>query len=136
MFQLMNSLIVGNVTALIDFSHLKPDGEVLNGIAYDAKNDRIFVTGKWWSKLFHVEVFPKPIETSSSSSASTQKPFSSTMSSSTEPTLQQSNQPPAKDNGTPATDPQQDSKTGVIIVGILGAISVLTVAYLYARQKR
>jgi len=25
--------------------------DVLNGIAYDAENDRLFVTGKWWPKL-------------------------------------------------------------------------------------
>ncbi|MEZ5345486.1 MAG: glutaminyl-peptide cyclotransferase [Pyrinomonadaceae bacterium] len=28
----------------------------LNGIAYDAKDDRIFVTGKNWSKLFEIKV--------------------------------------------------------------------------------
>lgn len=30
--------------------------DVLNGIAYDAKNDRLFVTGKLWPKLFEIEV--------------------------------------------------------------------------------
>jgi glutaminyl-peptide cyclotransferase len=29
---------------------------VMNGIAYDAKNDRLFVTGKRWPKLFEVRV--------------------------------------------------------------------------------
>ena len=29
---------------------------VLNGIAYDAKNDRLFVTGKLWPRLFQVEL--------------------------------------------------------------------------------
>jgi len=29
---------------------------VLNGIAYDAKNDRLFVTGKLWPKLFEIEL--------------------------------------------------------------------------------
>ena len=28
---------------------------VLNGIAYDAKNKRLFVTGKNWPKLYEVE---------------------------------------------------------------------------------
>lgn len=32
--------------------------DVLNGIAYDEKNDRLFVTGKWWPKLFEIEVIP------------------------------------------------------------------------------
>ncbi len=32
-----------------------PDG-VLNGIAYDAKNDRLFVTGKNWPKLFEIRL--------------------------------------------------------------------------------
>ncbi|MEE8620595.1 MAG: glutaminyl-peptide cyclotransferase [Syntrophobacteria bacterium] len=34
--------------------------DVLNGIAYDVKNDRLFVTGKLWPKLFEIElVVPK-----------------------------------------------------------------------------
>jgi glutamine cyclotransferase len=31
----------------------------LNGIAYDAANDRIFVTGKKWKKLYEIKVKPK-----------------------------------------------------------------------------
>jgi glutamine cyclotransferase len=31
---------------------------VLNGIAYDRQNKRIFVTGKNWSKLFEIEMVP------------------------------------------------------------------------------
>lgn len=34
-----------------------PDG-VLNGIAYDDVHDRLFVTGKNWSKLFEIRVVP------------------------------------------------------------------------------
>jgi glutamine cyclotransferase len=30
--------------------------DVLNGIAYDAQTDRLFVTGKLWPKLFEIEV--------------------------------------------------------------------------------
>ena len=30
--------------------------DVLNGIAYDTKNDRMFVTGKLWPKLFEIEL--------------------------------------------------------------------------------
>lgn len=33
-------------------------GDVLNGIAYDAKEDRLFVTGKLWSLLFQIELIP------------------------------------------------------------------------------
>ena len=32
--------------------------DVLNGIAYDADNDRLFVTGKLWPKLFEIELIP------------------------------------------------------------------------------
>lgn len=32
--------------------------DVLNGIAYDAKDDRLFVTGKLWPKLFEIELVP------------------------------------------------------------------------------
>ena len=32
--------------------------DVLNGIAYDAAEDRLFVTGKWWPKLFEIDVIP------------------------------------------------------------------------------
>jgi glutaminyl-peptide cyclotransferase len=27
---------------------------VLNGIAYDAAGDRLFVTGKWWPRVFEI----------------------------------------------------------------------------------
>lgn len=33
--------------------------DVLNGIAYDAQRDRLFVTGKLWPKLFEVKLVPK-----------------------------------------------------------------------------
>jgi glutaminyl-peptide cyclotransferase len=32
--------------------------DVLNGIAYDAAGDRLFVTGKRWAHLFEIEVNP------------------------------------------------------------------------------
>ena len=34
--------------------------DVLNGIAYDAKGDRLFVTGKKWPKLFEIRLVKKP----------------------------------------------------------------------------
>jgi glutamine cyclotransferase len=52
----------GRVLGWIDFSGLLKPAEasdpeaVLNGIAYDAKSDRLFVTGKLWPKLFEVKV--------------------------------------------------------------------------------
>lgn len=51
----------GTVTGWLDFRGLLPASErdrvdVLNGIAYDAEGDRLFVTGKWWPTVFQVEV--------------------------------------------------------------------------------
>ena len=31
---------------------------VLNGIAYDAQHDRLFVTGKQWPKIFEIKIVP------------------------------------------------------------------------------
>lgn len=33
--------------------------DVLNGIAYDAAGDRLFVTGKWWPRLFEIRLVEK-----------------------------------------------------------------------------
>lgn len=43
--------------------NLGTQAEVFNGIAYDKKDGRIFVTGKLWSKLFEVKLVPleKPL---------------------------------------------------------------------------
>lgn len=55
----------GRVTGMIDFSYLLPAADrtatmdVLNGIAYDAAGDRLFVTGKNWPKLFEVRLKKK-----------------------------------------------------------------------------
>jgi glutamine cyclotransferase len=54
----------GRVLAWIDLTGLLPDNQrvndeaVLNGIAYDAQHDRIFVTGKQWPKIFEIKVIP------------------------------------------------------------------------------
>jgi glutamine cyclotransferase len=32
---------------------------VLNGIAYDAQRDRLFVTGKQWHTVFEIKVVPR-----------------------------------------------------------------------------
>ena len=51
----------GKVTAYIDLRGLLTQAErartdVLNGIAYDEKQDRLFVTGKLWPKLFEIKL--------------------------------------------------------------------------------
>ena len=35
---------------------MKDAESVLNGIAYDAEHDRIFVTGKQWPVIFEIKV--------------------------------------------------------------------------------
>ena len=53
----------GRLLGWIDLAGLLPDEDraaqrvdVLNGIAYDAATGRLFVTGKWWPKLFEIEL--------------------------------------------------------------------------------
>jgi glutaminyl-peptide cyclotransferase len=51
----------GRVTGWIDLSGLLTPAEragtdVLNGIAYDAAGDRLFVTGKLWPRVFEIKV--------------------------------------------------------------------------------
>ena len=64
-----NSIVVidpatGHVTAQIDLAGLlgaedRAGGvDVLNGIAYDAGTDRLFVTGKLWPKIFELRLRP------------------------------------------------------------------------------
>jgi glutamine cyclotransferase len=45
-----------DLSGIIDKQELKGEGAVLNGIAYDSRGDRIFVTGKLWPKLFEIRV--------------------------------------------------------------------------------
>ena len=45
-----------DLTGLMDNGQLTDPDAVLNGIAYDAEGDRIFVTGKLWPKLFEIKV--------------------------------------------------------------------------------
>lgn len=53
----------GRVLGWIDLTGLLPEADraaqrvdVLNGIAHDAASGRLFVTGKWWPKLFEIEL--------------------------------------------------------------------------------
>ncbi|WP_440121183.1 glutaminyl-peptide cyclotransferase [Tenacibaculum sp. Ill] len=51
---------VANLNGLRDIvakdQTLEPQDDVLNGIAYDSENNRLFVTGKHWGKLFEIEL--------------------------------------------------------------------------------
>ncbi len=55
----------GRVLGWIDLSGILPDDQridaesVLNGIAYDAQHDRLFVTGKQWPTIFEIKLVPK-----------------------------------------------------------------------------
>ena len=55
----------GRVLGWIDLSGIlspmfKLDSEaVLNGIAYDAQHDRLFITGKQWPSIFEIKLIPK-----------------------------------------------------------------------------
>jgi glutamine cyclotransferase len=52
----------GRVLGWLDLAGLLPAEDrvgridVLNGIAYDTATDRLFVTGKWWPRLFAIQV--------------------------------------------------------------------------------
>jgi glutamine cyclotransferase len=48
-----------DLTGILDAADRGPGVDVLNGIAYDAEGDRLFVTGKGWPKLFEIELVPK-----------------------------------------------------------------------------
>jgi glutaminyl-peptide cyclotransferase len=58
------SPVDGRVLGWIDMAGILPaadrtgNEDVLNGIAYDALGDRLFVTGKQWPKLFEIKVVP------------------------------------------------------------------------------
>jgi glutamine cyclotransferase len=58
----------GAVLGWIDLSGLLNPAEradpdaVLNGIAWDAARDRLFVTGKFWPKLFEIQIVPKGVK--------------------------------------------------------------------------
>lgn len=53
----------GRVTGIIDLSALAAENgdnsdRVLNGIAWDARHDRLFVTGKYWPRLYEIDLVP------------------------------------------------------------------------------
>ena len=56
--------VTGKVKGWIDLTGLLPEADraradVLNGIAYDAKADRLIVTGKLWPRLYEIRVVPR-----------------------------------------------------------------------------
>jgi glutamine cyclotransferase len=53
--QLRDWIQLGGLLGAEDYSQ---PVDVLNGIAYDAANDRLFVTGKLWPKLFEIQIVP------------------------------------------------------------------------------
>ncbi len=71
----LNSILIidpksGKVEGVADLNSLKEivqqeekllneKEDVLNGIAYDKENDRLFVTGKHWSQLYEIELIKK-----------------------------------------------------------------------------
>jgi glutamine cyclotransferase len=60
--------LTGKVVGWIDLEGLLPPAQrgtdeqdaVLNGIAWDSKARRLFVTGKLWPRLFEIELVPRP----------------------------------------------------------------------------
>jgi glutamine cyclotransferase len=56
----------GEIKGLIDLTDLAASAtkvvgdNVLNGIAYDAAGDRLFVTGKLWPSLYQIKLSPRP----------------------------------------------------------------------------
>ena len=59
----------GHVIGWIDLSGLLPvdqrvnEESVLNGIAYDARRDRLFVTGKQWPAVFEIRIVSRTTQT-------------------------------------------------------------------------
>ncbi len=49
-----------DLTGLLGPADRQQPVDVLNGIAYDAEHDRLFVTGKLWPKLFEITLVPRP----------------------------------------------------------------------------
>ncbi|MCP4426453.1 MAG: glutaminyl-peptide cyclotransferase [Chloroflexi bacterium] len=47
-----------DLTGLLNPADVTQKVDVLNGIAYDDETDRLFVAGKWWPKLYEIELVP------------------------------------------------------------------------------
>jgi len=59
--------VSGKVVGVIDVSQLHQaagangEGQVANGIAYDARTGKLYMTGKEWPALFEVKLVPAPV---------------------------------------------------------------------------
>ncbi len=47
-----------DMKGILSVKERKPGTNVLNGIAWDPVGERLFVTGKYWPKLFEIELVP------------------------------------------------------------------------------
>jgi len=54
--QVEGNLNLENILSAKEKRHLVKGDDVLNGIAYDSINNRLFVTGKRWSKLLEIKI--------------------------------------------------------------------------------
>ncbi len=45
-----------NLKGILPVTERKPNTDVLNGIAWDKKGQRLFVTGKYWPKMYQIEL--------------------------------------------------------------------------------
>jgi glutamine cyclotransferase len=56
-----NGKVVGwiDLTDILSPVYRRGNDAVLNGIAYDRKGDRLFVTGKLWPNVFEIKIVPK-----------------------------------------------------------------------------
>ncbi len=56
-----SGLVVGeiNFTGILKTEERNQHADVLNGIAYDPESNRLFVTGKNWSKIFEISIHQK-----------------------------------------------------------------------------
>jgi glutamine cyclotransferase len=50
-----------DLTDLAELAHAERATDVLNGIAYDAAGDRLFVTGKLWPSLYQITLARRPV---------------------------------------------------------------------------
>jgi glutamine cyclotransferase len=50
--------VLGWIDLRVLYQYVSGSGkiDVLNGIAYDAKGDRLFVTGKYWPSIFEIRL--------------------------------------------------------------------------------
>jgi glutamine cyclotransferase len=45
-----------NLKGILKTADRKPSTDVLNGVAWDSQGNRVFVTGKFWPKLFEIRI--------------------------------------------------------------------------------